>query len=112
MRLRLASIIVVTLLFVLPAFSILVNSGGAPPNNQAPIAYFTYSPSYPTPDEVITFDASASYDPDGSIVQYCWNFGDGSTITVVNPVTSHTYLIDGNYTVEDRKSARLNSSPG
>src|SRR4030043_256918 len=100
MRLRLASILVVTLLFILPAFSILVNSGGAPPTNQAPIAYFTYSPSYPTPDEVITFDASASYDPDGSIVQYCWNFGDGSTITVVNPVTSHIYLIDGNYTVE------------
>ncbi len=100
MRLRLASIIVVTLLFILPAFSILVNSGGAPLNNQAPIAYFTYSPSYPTPDEVITFDASASHDPDGSIVQYCWNFGDGSIITVVNPVTSHTYLIDGNYTVE------------
>ena len=100
MRLRLASIVVVTLLFILPAFSIFVNSGGAPPTNQAPIAYFTYSPSYPAPDGVITFDASASYDPDGSIVQYGWNFGDGSTITVVNPVTSHTYLIDGNYTVE------------
>jgi len=43
------------------------------------------------------FDASASSDADGSIVSYSWDFGDGSTGSGVNP--SHSYAIDGFYTV-------------
>lgn len=100
MKFRVVSIIVVTLLLILPLLTIFVSSGNSPPANQPPTAYFTYSPLYPMPDENIIFDASASHDPDGWIVQYRWNFGDGNTITVTNPVTTHTYLIDGNYTVE------------
>jgi hypothetical protein len=45
----------------------------------------------------ITFDASGSYDPDGTIVSYEWNFGDSNTGTGVNP--THTYTQDGTYTV-------------
>ena len=44
-----------------------------------------------------TFDGSASYDPDGTIVSYDWNFGDGSTGTGVSP--SHAYAAAGIYTV-------------
>jgi len=45
-----------------------------------PIAIFTYFPKEPNAGEPITFDASASYDPDGSIVKYEWDFtGDGIT---------------------------------
>ena len=29
--------------------------------------------------EVITFDAGASTDPDGALVEYLWDFGDGAT---------------------------------
>ncbi|MEA2054462.1 MAG: PKD domain-containing protein, partial [Candidatus Thermoplasmatota archaeon] len=62
-----------------------------------PIANFSYTPLNPTDLDTITFDASNSYDPDGSIVNYTWSFGDGSVAyeTVVN----HKYSSDGNYDV-------------
>jgi PKD repeat protein len=45
----------------------------------------------------VAFDASVSSDPDGSIVDYAWDFGDGSTGTVVTP--NHTYATSGSFTV-------------
>ncbi len=45
----------------------------------------------------VDFDASASQDPDGTIVSYLWEFGDGRASTSVT--TSHTYLDDGVYSV-------------
>ncbi len=44
----------------------------------------------------VSFNGSGSSDPDGSIVSYAWNFGDGSTGSGVS--TSHTYNSAGNYT--------------
>jgi PKD repeat protein len=46
---------------------------------------------------VVQFDGSGSYDPDGTIVSYEWDFGDGSIGTGVNP--SHIYTAVGMYTV-------------
>jgi len=66
--------------------------------NQPPVAYFTYSPSSPVNiGEVISFDASGSYDTDGTIVNYHWDFGDGYSSTGQNP--THSYSQDGTYTV-------------
>ena len=48
--------------------------------------------------ETIQFDGSGSYDPDGSIVSYSWDFGDGSSGTGVSP--THSYSAPGTYTVE------------
>ena len=45
---------------------------------------------------VVTFDASQSFDLDGSIVGYAWNFGDGSSAQ--EAVTSHRYATAGSYT--------------
>jgi hypothetical protein len=67
--------------------------------NTPPTASFTYSPTYPVDNDTVTFDASASYDPDGSITTYRWDFGDGNITTVTTPVIDHVYLMYGNYTV-------------
>jgi len=45
----------------------------------------------------LSFDGSASNDPDGSIVSYAWDFGDGNTGT--GATTSHTYAAAGTFTV-------------
>ena len=49
----------------------------------------------------ISFDGSASYDTDGTIEWYEWDFGDGSStatgVTLTNP--AHTYADDGIYTI-------------
>lgn len=43
-----------------------------------------------------TFDGSKSADPDGSLVRYAWDFGDGATGN--GPTLSHTYPRSGNFT--------------
>lgn len=47
--------------------------------NRAPTARFTFSPYWVFALQDATFDASESTDPDGEIVQYLWDFGDGSS---------------------------------
>lgn len=50
-----------------------------PTANEPPIAAFSASETGgPAPLEV-TFDAGASMDPDGEVVSYAWDFGDGAT---------------------------------
>lgn len=47
--------------------------------------------------EQIAFSASDSYDPDGSIVNYSWEFGDGSTASGI--IVQHSYSSPGVYSV-------------
>ena len=61
--------------------------------NISPVAAFTYSCNGLSCD----FDASGSYDPDGSIVSYAWNFGDGNTGSGMT--ATHTYSSVNDYTV-------------
>lgn len=50
----------------------------------------------------ITFNASRpySYDPDGTIKNYTWDFDDGNVTSVPDPVINHTYTPNGTYTVK------------
>ncbi|MCG7853687.1 MAG: right-handed parallel beta-helix repeat-containing protein, partial [Methanosarcinaceae archaeon] len=54
-----------------------------PPENQPPVASFTYSPNTSIRSgDTVMFDAGASEDPDGGeIVSYEWNFEDGEPLT-------------------------------
>ncbi len=45
----------------------------------------------------VEFDGSGSSDPDGTIVSYAWDFGDGSTSTDESP--THTYTSAGTFDV-------------
>jgi len=66
----------------------------SPPN-----VNFTYSPKNPFVGEKVIFNASASYDVDGSIVSYRWNFGDGNITVVTTPIITHAYAMSGTYSV-------------
>jgi PKD repeat protein len=66
---------------------------------QLPIASFTYTPENPVVGETITFDASGSYDPDGTIMKYEWDFGNGDIIDTTEPIITHSYALAGDYTV-------------
>ena len=68
----------------------------APPANIAPVA----DPGGPysgEPGQMITFDGSGSADPNGDVLAYSWDFGDGSTGSGVSP--THAYTTAANYTV-------------
>jgi PKD repeat protein len=60
--------------------------------DQPPLASFTAACT----DLTCNFDGSGSTD-DGTILSYAWDFGDGGTADVIAP--SHTYALEGNYTV-------------
>ena len=81
-----------------------------PVPNQPPVANFTYYPEKPVVNQSVTFDASSSYDPDGNIMNYEWDFGDGNITNTTEEVISHSYSESGSYkvtlTVKDDKGAK------
>ncbi|HET8760639.1 MAG TPA: PKD domain-containing protein [Nitrospiria bacterium] len=62
----------------------------APPVNHQPTAN-AGGPYAATVGQLITFDASASTDPDQDPLTYDWNFGDGATAANAGPAPTHTY---------------------
>jgi chitodextrinase len=82
----------------------LVNvDGGA---NQSPVAN-AGGPYSGKPGIAVQFNGSNSFDPDGTIANYSWAFGDGTTGSGATPM--HSYAAVGNYTatltVTDNKGA-------
>ena len=68
---------------------------------------FLYLPNPPTAEAggsyqedantTITFNGLGSRDPDGTITNYTWDFGDGTKGYGISP--AHVYISAGNYTV-------------
>ncbi len=98
MKKRLLTVGAIAFFLVVLTLAATVKSGIT--SDQSPVASFTYSPTAPMPGDIITFDASASYAPSGTIVSYTWDFGDGTVATSASPTITHSYLIDGTYTVQ------------
>ncbi len=65
--------------------------------NVPPNANFTFSPDNPSTHDLIQF-SDISLDPDGTIVSWHWDFGDGNTSTDQN--STHQYGDNGTYTVK------------
>jgi PKD repeat protein/predicted transcriptional regulator len=67
---------------------------------QPPLAFISTPPGEAIfePNATIFFDGSQSYDPDGTITNWTWEFGDN--FTVLNyPSTTHSYYYEGAYMV-------------
>ncbi len=79
--------------------------------NRPPVARFSIDPVWPKRGEPVSFDASASSDPDGKIQRYLWDFGVGMAESEVyySKFAEHSYSRPMKYnitlTVEDDKGA-------
>ncbi len=80
--------------------------------NRVPHADFRITPFGAPRDYPVQFDASSSYDADGEIVSYTWDFGDGTGAEGMNvehifPQQQTEYLVT--LTVVDEDGASNNS---
>lgn len=72
--------------------------------NKAPVAQLTPEVIEVTVGETVEWDASESYDEDGAIVSYEWDYGDGAVATMAadgagEPQSSYVYYDSGTYYV-------------
>lgn len=67
-----------------------------PVQNQPPQAIFSATPTSGSTPLTVVFNASGSSDPDGSISNYTWQFGDGSSGS--GATTTHTYTSVATFT--------------
>ncbi len=84
-----------------------VTDNGSAQGSASTTATITPAPLPPTADSggpysglvgtPISFDGTASGDPDGTIASYAWDFGDGGLAS--GPTPTHSYSVDGSFTV-------------
>jgi PKD repeat protein len=75
-----------------------VRPNGATSSSTPPHAAFTQSEEKPSVGSSVTFDASASSDPDGTVSKYYWTFGDGTSAT--GKMVTKSFTEPGVYDVE------------
>ena len=63
--------------------------------DRIPVSIFSFTSGTILTSVSVSFDGTASFDPDGTIVGYAWDFGDGSTGSGATP--THSYSIAGTY---------------
>jgi PKD repeat protein len=94
----------------LPASTISQHFGG---NSQAPVASFTASPNPAQAGQLVSFDGSASSDPDGTVAKYEWDLdGNGSfeADTSSTPTASTTLTSPGSYEIKLRVTDNAGNS--
>lgn len=64
-----------------------------------PVAEFAFSPTQPTAGEEVTFTAAGSYDRDGNIRFFGWDFGDDGVIEEVGIQVRYVFQTPGQYKV-------------
>jgi len=84
-----------------------------PLENELPVVGFTYSPKENITVNMIMTFIDNSTDPDGQIVNWTWDFGDGNISYDENP--THKYASSGEYsvilTVMDNNNANSTTKP-
>ncbi len=65
-----------------------------------PVAVFAFTPEEPRAGEAVTFDASGSYDPDGYIVRYEWDFDGDGQLDAEGRIVEWTFPQPGTYPVK------------
>lgn len=73
------------------------NGSQAPPPQADPEPRIEYTTSQAYAPVTVNFDASNSFDADGTISDYFWDLGDGNMATGL--FVSHTYPTPGTYTI-------------
>jgi hypothetical protein len=89
--------IILYLFLTLLVLSVVVTSVRA----VAPVADFTWSPEEPFVNETVVFDASSSYDPDGTITVYSWEIVGGPYRPVykIGMIINYTFKSPDPYTI-------------
>jgi YVTN family beta-propeller protein len=67
--------------------------------NQGPTASFLVTPQRRFAKRRLTFQAGASRDPDGTVANYAWDWGDGKRAQGPQTRRTHRYTRPGTYTV-------------
>ncbi len=82
------------------------NNGGVgyvtkvvPVQSSPPVASFTFSPAKPNTGQVVSFDASKSTAPDGSIILYEWDFDHDGKTDATGMAVTHAFAKAGVYPV-------------
>ena len=86
-------LLIATLLFTSCEFLEDLFGGG----NEDPVASFIYDITSDVAPATVDFNATSSHDPDGNVVDYSWDFGDGET--GAGDIISHDYATTGPFTV-------------
>jgi PKD repeat protein len=81
-------------LMLLTALGVLTVAFAEAQSNTPPRADFRFSPQNPDTNTLVTFDASGSRDPDGTIIKYEWDFNGDGRFDEAKTVPTTTQLFD------------------
>jgi len=81
-------------------------------NDKPPVADFSWNPQNPHTNQPITFDASASHDPDGTIATFAWDWNNDGIYeeSHTTPTATHSWINPGSYPVTLRVTDEYNTS--